>query len=838
MISCLICCVLSRLKSLYLGCIKLYSKQFNSCFSCFCAYRCIFGAFVVIVFGLLSLKTFSQDNQHDVRVLIDISGSMKRNDPNNLRIPAVELLTKLLPKNSDAGIWIFGKDIQTIVNHASVDESWRSEAIKKASDINSSGLYTNIGEALEQASKIEYSDAQTTASEGDSRSIILLTDGMVDIDRNPEKNQQEWRRIVDEILPKLQQDNFVIHTIALSENADTNLLNKLSAATNGLAGVAYTAEDLLSLFVKTFDAAIPVDKVEFDGKTFLIDSSIEEFTALIFKSKTVGLPPSKTESNTHEKVKKLRLIGPDNSVYHAKTNASDLNWYADKDYDLITIQQPFEGQWKIDGNVDSSSRVTIVSNLNLSVNSLPRHITRGSHVELELSLREDGKLITRTDFLSLINVGAELWFVPEKSMSSIDADEENFSKQLIWEKIISKKGSVNSVFNEQLPKLLDKGEYKLKVFVDGKSFTRSFSHDFILRDEFTIAIDSVFKAGQQVQQLEVSTLRTDVDYGSTKIEATLISPTTKKYKVVLNPSGVDSWIADLDPKTDGLYRVLINVDVKTRTGESIKKSLEEESFFYSKEDGFVLKRKKIKPALLNETNEKNKQDENNINKEQENEKLESNKEVEPDSQGMSKWLLYGLIAVVNIFIFVGGFFVFKKLFGSKKVKVSKDNEESPKQVETIDNDQQKLTEEAVMLDEDEEPPMEDLSPDEVAVADMGDIDLSFGVDEDMAETEMNEISNASGDSDLDLESILTDDGSDPKENGKLASDSSVEYSEEKSSDIKDSKEDDKETEEPKKKEATEQSKLPDVDLSDVDLTDDTLDEAINSIVDELDSDKK
>ena len=33
----------------------------------------------------------------DVRVVIDVSGSMKQNDPNDLRIPALNLLIGLLP---------------------------------------------------------------------------------------------------------------------------------------------------------------------------------------------------------------------------------------------------------------------------------------------------------------------------------------------------------------------------------------------------------------------------------------------------------------------------------------------------------------------------------------------------------------------------------------------------------------------------------------------------------------------------------------------------------------------------------------------------------------------
>ena len=43
----------------------------------------------------------------DVRVIIDISGSMKLNDPQNLRRPALELLVRLFPAGAKAGVWTF-----------------------------------------------------------------------------------------------------------------------------------------------------------------------------------------------------------------------------------------------------------------------------------------------------------------------------------------------------------------------------------------------------------------------------------------------------------------------------------------------------------------------------------------------------------------------------------------------------------------------------------------------------------------------------------------------------------------------------------------------------------
>jgi hypothetical protein len=64
----------------------------------------------------------------DVRVIIDISGSMKHNDPNNLRKPALELLVKLFPEGSKAGVWTFGQWVNNLVPSESVNKPWRDNA--------------------------------------------------------------------------------------------------------------------------------------------------------------------------------------------------------------------------------------------------------------------------------------------------------------------------------------------------------------------------------------------------------------------------------------------------------------------------------------------------------------------------------------------------------------------------------------------------------------------------------------------------------------------------------------------------------------------------------------
>ena len=54
-------------------------------------------ACVAGLFALLVLTTPAVQAGADVRILIDVSGSMKENDPRNLRVPAMRLMSELLP---------------------------------------------------------------------------------------------------------------------------------------------------------------------------------------------------------------------------------------------------------------------------------------------------------------------------------------------------------------------------------------------------------------------------------------------------------------------------------------------------------------------------------------------------------------------------------------------------------------------------------------------------------------------------------------------------------------------------------------------------------------------
>lgn len=133
--------------------------------------------FIFLTLVLSNRQVFAADEPtNDVRILIDVSGSMRKNDPKNLRTPELEMIVGLLPDQSKAGVWTFAKYVNMLVPHREVTKTWRNHAGKKTGKIHSNGLFTDIEQVLNKAAV-----NQSKPDKASRRSVILLSDGLVDI---------------------------------------------------------------------------------------------------------------------------------------------------------------------------------------------------------------------------------------------------------------------------------------------------------------------------------------------------------------------------------------------------------------------------------------------------------------------------------------------------------------------------------------------------------------------------------------------------------------------------------------------------------------------------------
>ncbi len=343
----------------------------------------------VLILMLLALllpfeQSFAeQEPVSDVRIIIDVSGSMKRNDPNNLRAPALRMLVGLLPDKSLSGVWTFAKYVNMLVPHREVNDAWRMEAEKQSNKIHSFGLFTNIEQALNNATA-----NQKVGDPHYRRSIILLSDGLVDISKDEEVSKKSRQRVLDTIVPRLKKANIAVHTIALADTSDHALLRDISLATDGWYEQVDSAEQLQRVFLHMFEKAAQRDTVPLSDNHFKIDDSVNEMTLLVFR---------------RPDTKPTELVLPDQSRITNQQLSSNVRWHHEDSYDLITISEPQTGAWIIDADLDPDNRVMIVTDLKLKTTDLPNNILIGETFDFEASLTEKGETIIRSDFLKLVD---------------------------------------------------------------------------------------------------------------------------------------------------------------------------------------------------------------------------------------------------------------------------------------------------------------------------------------------------------------------------------------------------------------------------------------------------
>ncbi|MGE0484097.1 MAG: VWA domain-containing protein [Gammaproteobacteria bacterium] len=319
----------------------------------------------------------------DVRILIDVSGSMKENDPANLRVPAMRLMSELMPAGTVAGVWLFAEDATPLIAPAAVDEAWRQRARAELPKIHARGLYTDIERALAAAT----ADWQGAPGERE-RHVLLLTDGVVDVSKDPAASAASRARILSAQLAALTASGAHVHAVALSDKVDRELIQALTDGTGGWLERADDAARLQRIFLHMLEQTAPPVTVPLEGNGFDIDKSISELTLLVFR-----------EGDTP-----VTLTPPGAAAAWTADNApATANWRHEAGYDLVTVTQPPPGTWQFTGTSDPDNRAVVVTNLALELARLPASVLASETTRLDARMVSGGQHVTRLELLDLVN---------------------------------------------------------------------------------------------------------------------------------------------------------------------------------------------------------------------------------------------------------------------------------------------------------------------------------------------------------------------------------------------------------------------------------------------------
>ncbi|MCP5298520.1 MAG: VWA domain-containing protein [Chromatiaceae bacterium] len=473
--------------------------------------------------------------QHaDIRVLIDISGSMRQNDPNNLRRPALRMLSGLMQPGTRAGVWTFARWVNNLMPVADVDAAWKKRVQSLSNQIASPGQFTNIEEVLDRASR----DWEGPPS-SHARHLVLLTDGMVDVSKQDAENSASRQRIVDDLLPRLKQAEVKVHSIALSQRADHELLKRLAGETGGWYQQVDSADELQRVFLKMFETVGKPDAVPLQDNRFVVDGSVNEATVLVF-SKPDAAP--------------VVLHSPDGGAYSDSDLTAGVAWFHDQGYHLITIASPQKGEWRLDADVDPDNRVMIVTDLKLQTSEIPSHLAVGELMHVEAYLTNRAKLVDRQAFLRLLEVRAE-------SVTSNGSQPRAMSDGGQQGDAIAGDGRYSMQFGETEPY----DSVELLISVDSPTFMREKRFRLAVHELAEGKVEQVEGGLQLNLQTSVAVLQ-----GTTEVSAWQQDATGQRIPLDLQTAAEGGWSALLgDPQAP----VYVHVSGTSRLGNLLDRTI-------------------------------------------------------------------------------------------------------------------------------------------------------------------------------------------------------------------------------------------------------------------------
>ncbi|MCC7410313.1 MAG: VWA domain-containing protein [Gammaproteobacteria bacterium] len=181
----------------------------------------------------------------DVVLVLDNSGSMKKNDPGFLARQAVTGFIEGLQLQTHAQIILFDQKVNVAVPLAEVSDEHRARLLASLDQIDYRGKLTDSPAAIERA----IYDLKNAGRPDVEKVIIFMTDGIVDTGV-AELDAEKSRWLREDLAAEAADAGIHIFGIAFTENADFFLIQSLARRTGGSYFRALAPEDLVGVFAR------------------------------------------------------------------------------------------------------------------------------------------------------------------------------------------------------------------------------------------------------------------------------------------------------------------------------------------------------------------------------------------------------------------------------------------------------------------------------------------------------------------------------------------------------------------------------------------------------------
>jgi pSer/pThr/pTyr-binding forkhead associated (FHA) protein/Mg-chelatase subunit ChlD len=185
----------------------------------------------------------SSELSKDVVLVLDNSGSMKKNDPEFLVNQAVKEFISQQDENTRVAVVIFDQGVRLPVPLTDASISNRETILNSIENVNYKGLFTDSPAGIERAIYELKNNGRADAE----KSIIFMTDGIVDTGE-PARDLEKSKWLREDLAPDAADNEIKIFGIAFTEAADFQLIQSISQKTDGEYYRALTVEDLHGVF--------------------------------------------------------------------------------------------------------------------------------------------------------------------------------------------------------------------------------------------------------------------------------------------------------------------------------------------------------------------------------------------------------------------------------------------------------------------------------------------------------------------------------------------------------------------------------------------------------------
>jgi len=188
----------------------------------------------------------NEQRLRDVMMVIDNSGSMKRNDPGFLAKSSVHELAGALGKQAHLGIVLFADRAELVMPLSGTGDQEYSKRLEASlAKVDYSGSFTDIPGGIEKA----IYELKTNGRKDAEQLIVFMTDGKTDL-KNRADIQWRNRWLTEGLLDEAKSRSIRIFGIAFTDSSDFNLIQTLTNGTGGEYFRYVTAKELQQRFSK------------------------------------------------------------------------------------------------------------------------------------------------------------------------------------------------------------------------------------------------------------------------------------------------------------------------------------------------------------------------------------------------------------------------------------------------------------------------------------------------------------------------------------------------------------------------------------------------------------